>query len=281
MAASRAGARRAQVWTFEGGALRERRDSLAVEEPLEIRLLAGQARQRLATTMRTPGNDVELAAGLLFSEGVVAGAGAIDTITYCVDAELDGDQRFNIVNVRLRAAELPDLAPLERHFTATSACGVCGRAGLETMRARGCAPLPAGLRVAPARICGLPARLRDDQGLFERTGGLHAAALFSPAGELLELREDIGRHNAVDKLVGWALLAGRLPLSEAILLVSGRVGYEIVQKAVAAGIPVICAVSAPSSLAVQMAREFGVTLVGFLRGQRFNVYSGVERVAGE
>ena len=272
--------RRTEVITVEGGTARRRRDTLATEEPLEIRLLAGGARRSLAVTMRTPGADFELAAGFLLAEGVIATRDDIRAIAYCVDAELDEEQRYNVVNVALDAPGLPDLAHLERHFLATSACGVCGRASLAALRQRALPPLGHGPRLAPATITALPERLRAAQGLVAATGGLHAAALFTPRGELIELREDVGRHNALDKLIGWALLAGRLPLRDAVVLVSGRASYEIMQKCAAAGVPVVCAVSAPSSLAVDLARAFGMTLIGFLRGQRFNIYAGAERVGG-
>lgn len=272
------GAQRAQVWTFEDGRIRARRDTVAVEEPLEIRLRAGGEQRRLGVTMRTPGNDFELTAGTLFDAGVVQSRHEIITMRYCVDAETDGEQLYNVINVDLRANRLPDLSAVERHFAPTSACGVCGRAGLESLRARGCTPVPSGEPVDAGMLCALPERINGAQGIFAATGGLHAAALFDRSGELLTLREDIGRHNAVDKLIGWAMLDGMLPLRDRILLVSGRAGYEIVQKAVVAGIPIVCAVSAPSSLAVQLARAFGITLVGFLRGARFNVYSAVERI---
>jgi FdhD protein len=273
------GKRRAQVWTFEGGRMRPRRDQLAAEEPLELRLRAGGQSRRLAVTMRTPGNDFELAAGFLFSEGLIARRDDLQRIVYCLDAEAGDAQNYNQVSLELRAAELPDLTALERHFTLGSACGVCGRAAIESLQARGCAPLSGGPRLTPNAICALPAALRDAQGLFAATGGLHAAALFDAAGTLLAVREDVGRHNALDKLIGWALLGGRLPLGDCVLLVSGRSSYEIVQKALAAGIPFVVAVSAPSSLAATLAREFGITLIGFLRGERFNVYAGVERIA--
>ncbi len=275
---TRRGAQRIEVWTFNDGVGRSRRDELAVEEPLEFRVRAGGAQRSLAITMRTPGNDFELAAGFLFSEGLIADRHDIVQIAYCVDPQIDGEQRYNIVQVVLRQDELPDLTTFTRHFTVGSACGVCGRAGLDTLRGRGCAPFAPGPFTRPEVITVLPQRLHDAQGLFSRTGGLHAAALFDPAGELLVSREDIGRHNAVDKIVGWALLEGRVPLTDRVLMVSGRASYEIVQKALVAGIPIVCAVSAPSSLAVQLAREFGMTLVGFLRGARFNVYAGVERL---
>lgn len=272
------GKRRTRVWTYEGGARRSRRDEVVAEEPLELRVRAGGQSRRLAVTMRTPGNDFELAAGFLLAEGLIAGRDELDRIVYCVDAELDGEQNYNVVSLQLRAPELPDLSALERHFTISSSCGVCGRAGLEALRERGYAPLAEGPRRAPAQIVAMPAALRQAQGLFDATGGLHAAALFDANGALLAVREDVGRHNALDKLIGWALLGARLPLADCALLVSGRCSYEIVQKALAAGIPFVCAVSAPSSLAVELAHAFDLTLVGFLRGERFNVYAGAERI---
>jgi FdhD protein len=272
---------KSRVWTVEGGHMRQQRDAIATEEPLEIRLLAGAERQTVSVTMRTPGADFELAAGFLFAEGVVPDRDAIHRIAYCIDPEVDPEQRYNIVNVALRAATLPDLAPLERHFLTTSACGVCGRASLDSLHERGCVSLPPGLEIPANLITALPERLRAAQGLFSATGGLHAAGLFDLDGSLLALREDVGRHNALDKVIGWALLNGTLPLSQHIVLVSGRVSYEIVQKCLAAGVSVACAISAPSSLAVAVAQEFGITLVGFLRGDRFNIYSHPARIRTE
>jgi FdhD protein len=228
--------------------------------------------------MRTPGSDFELAAGFLRSENVIAGPPDLRRIIYCTDAELDAAQQYNVVSVELAAKALPDPRRLERHSFTSSACGVCGKAGLESLEIAGCSVLPPGPEVSPEILYGLPPRLREAQGLFESTGGLHAAGLFTAGGELVCLREDVGRHNAVDKVVGWALLEGRLPLPGHILLVSGRASFEIMQKALVAGIPIVCAVSAPSSLAASVAREFGMTLVGFLREGRFNVYAGQERV---
>lgn len=269
---------RARVRVVSDGQERRRGDYLATEEPLEIRLVAGGATERLAVTMRTPGNDFELAAGFLHGEGIVTDPQALRGISYCTDPELDAAQQYNVVNVRLDGAAMPDLRGLERHFYTSSACGVCGKASLDAIEIRGC-PLPSpGPRVDAEVIYGLPDKLREAQGLFESTGGLHAAGLFTPEGELECLREDVGRHNAVDKLVGWALLDGRLPLADRILLVSGRASYEIMQKALAAGVPMVCAVSAPSSLAVDVAERFGMTLAGFVRGRRFNLYTGPERV---
>jgi FdhD protein len=262
-----------------GSAVRDRRDDLATEEPLEIRVTAGGESRTVAITMRTPGADFELAAGFLHGEGV-AGPGEIAAIGYCTDEDLDPEARYNTVTVRLNAPKLPDLASLERHFMTSSACGVCGTASLGALRDR-CAPLTTTppITVSPKVLYGMPDRLREAQGVFGSTGGLHAAGLFTPTGELVTLREDVGRHNAVDKLVGWALLNDRLPLSGNVLLVSGRSSYEIMQKALTAGVQIVCAVSAPSSLAVDLAREFGLTLVGFLRGERFNIYSGMDRIS--
>ena len=287
------------VWVVEPGQSRARTDQLATEEPLEIRLRAGSAaeaggalpvfRRRsqasaertVAITMRTPGNDFELAAGFLYGEGVVRSGEQIRGISHCADPDLDEDKRHNIVSVELRADALPDLQALERHFYTTSACGVCGKASLESLRIRGCPVIPPGPEVEPAVLRRLPEKLQAGQGIFAATGGLHAAALFDAEGTLLVVREDVGRHNAVDKLVGWALMGGRLPLSRHIVMVSGRSSFEILQKCLMAGVPIVCAVSAPSSLAVALAREFGITLVGFLRGDRFNVYTGLDRVRVE
>jgi FdhD protein len=199
-------------------------------------------------------------------------------MSYCVAEDVDGEQRYNIVNVALREGLLPDLQPLERHFFTTSACGVCGKASIEALQLRGCPVIPTGMEARAEVIYSLADKLRSAQGIFTATGGLHAAALFDAQGQLLRLREDVGRHNALDKLVGSAFLADELPLNNHIVMVSGRSSFEILQKCLTAGVPIVCAVSAPSSLAVALAREFGITLVGFLRGQRFNVYSGFERI---
>jgi len=285
----------AEVWVVAAGSPELQRDEIATEEPLEIRLTAGlqergasvpvfsrrgqAASQRtVAITMRTPGADFELAAGFLYGEGIVRSREEILRISHSEDADLDEDKRYNIVQVDLRAGVLPDLAALERHFYTTSACGVCGKASLESLKIRGAPRIAPGPIVEPAVIRSLPEKLRAGQGIFAATGGLHAAALFDAEGNLLALREDVGRHNALDKLVGWALVEGRLPLSHHIVMVSGRSSFEILQKSLMAGAPMVCAVSAPSSLAVALAREFGLTLVGFLRGERFNVYTGLERV---
>ena len=261
-----------RIWKVEDAGGESLSDQLAVEEPLEIRLgWQGESRV-VAVTMRTPGEpgeDGELAAGFLFAEGVV------DRPERIVDVRTVAP---NIVQVELGGGPEPRLAPLDRHFFATSACGVCGKAGLETLRLRA-ADLPPGPVIQPGVLRSLPGALRERQGLFAATGGLHAAALFDTSGALLGGREDVGRHNALDKLLGRAFLDSRLPLHDHLVMVSGRSSYEILQKCLAAGVPVVCAVSAPSSLAVELARRFGITLIGFLRGDRFNVYSGVERIA--
>ncbi|MEV0350498.1 formate dehydrogenase accessory sulfurtransferase FdhD [Nonomuraea sp. NPDC050680] len=271
---------RIRVRELSGSTVRDRRDDLATEEPLEIRLTAlDGTRKTVAITMRTPGHDFELAAGFLHGEGLVK-PGGIAAIAYCTDEDLPPEARYNTVTVRLHGP-IPDLPTLDRHFLTSSACGVCGSASLDDLHDR-CAPLPRGtLELTPEILYGLPDALRAAQGVFGKTGGLHAAGLFRPDGTLVALREDVGRHNAVDKLVGWASLGQRLPLAEHVLMVSGRASYEIMQKALAAGVPAVCAVSAPSSLAVDLAREFGMTLVGFLRGQRCNVYAGQERILAE
>ena len=264
---------RSPVWTLEGETEVRRRDSLATEEPLEIRVSAGGRSEVVSVTMRTPGTDFELAAGFLHGEGLVP-AGGLRQVSYCADVATP-DQRFNVVTVEIDAPAPPAAV---RTGLVSSACGVCGSASLEVLRKRGLRPVTAGPAVAVDTVYRLPDALRAAQGVFDDTGGLHGAGLFTPAGDLLAAREDVGRHNAVDKLVGWALLGGRLPLAGTVLMVSGRAGYEIVQKAVAAGIPVVASVSAPSSLAVAVAEEFGVTLVGFLRGRRCNVYAGRDRI---
>jgi len=266
------------IMEVRDGRVSSRTDQVATEEPMEIRLLANGRRVTAAVTMRTPGSDFELAAGFLYGEGLVQTPTDISGISYCVDKDLDETQLFNIVNVKLRAGFIPDLRSLERHFYTSSSCGVCGKASLESLDLRGCrAPAP-GPQVTTEVIASLPEALRQAQGIFESTGGLHAAGLFTPQGELIGLREDVGRHNAVDKLIGWALMQGNLPLDGRLLMVSGRSSFEIMQKALTAGIPMVCAVSAPSSLAVDVARRFDMSLIGFLRGSRFNIYAGRERI---
>jgi FdhD protein len=262
-----------RVLAVRDGAARSRPDRLAAEEPMEIRAGGpGREPSQIAVTMRTPGADFELAAGFLFTEGLI-GPNDVDSVAYCELPE--PEQEYNVVTVRLRRSI--DTEQLRRSFFATSSCGVCGKAALDDVEVR-CAPLPPGPVVAASTISALPDRLREAQRIFEETGGLHAAGLFDARGALDALREDVGRHNAVDKVVGRALLRGRLPLSGSILQVSGRLSFEIVQKAAVAGIPIVAAVSAPSSLAVDAGRRLGVTLAGFVRDGALNVYSHPERI---
>ncbi|MGW2596971.1 formate dehydrogenase accessory sulfurtransferase FdhD [Streptomyces klenkii] len=272
---------RRRVIRIRDGVVGARPDTLVTEEPMEIRLNG----KPLAITMRTPGDDFALAAGFLVSEGVLAGADEIANIVYCAGATDDGGNTYNVVDVRLApGVPVPDIT-LERNVYTTSSCGLCGKASLDAVRTTARHALSDGpaapMRLEPALLASLPGRLREAQRVFDRTGGLHAAALFTADGELLDVREDVGRHNAVDKLVGRALQQGMLPLAGTVLLVSGRASFELAQKAVMAGIPVLAAVSAPSSLAVDLAAETGLTLVGFLRGASMNVYAGEQRIVLE
>lgn len=260
------------VTEWRAGACRTLQDHVTREEPLEIRI-NGTA---VSVTMRTPGHDRELAAGFLYTEGIIRDAGELAAANHATNSP-----GCNVVEASLTSGVPFEPAMLQRHFFASSSCGICGKATIAAVRRRHLPQAGGNLPVSPEMLCRLPASLRDAQEVFSRTGGLHAAALFDRAGSLLVLREDVGRHNAVDKVVGWALLRGGLPLAGAVLLVSGRGGFEIVQKAVAAGIPVLACISAPSSLAVDLARETGQTLVGFLRGERFLVYSGHHRIRYE
>jgi len=264
--------------TLGDGITTKRHDRVAVEEPLEIRLVAGRERRSLVLTMRTPGNDFELAAGFLFNEGIITSRDAIAGISYCLDAEVGVEQQYNIVNVELRSGALPDVRAHERLFTGYGACGICGRESLDALETRGLRAVDDSTTLASETLYALSDRMRAAQPVFDRTGGLHATALFDASGELLLLREDIGRHNAFDKAVGEAFLAEKLPLRGRIALVSGRASFELVQKAVAAGIPILASISAPSSLAIDLARRFDVTLVGFLRDRRANVYSAEHRI---
>lgn len=258
-----------QVMEWEDGKVRSFQDSLAAEEPLEIRIGVTP----LTVTMRTPGHDKELAAGFLLTEGLIQSP---DQIAELRQSSGGAGTKSNVVEVELRNSSF-EPNDLQRNFFAASSCGICGKASINAVRLRGLEPPNTDFRVDPEMLCQLPEKLRGQQQIFGRTGGLHAAALFDATGQLLVLREDIGRHNAVDKVVGWALLQELLPLSRHVLLVSGRGGFEIVQKALAAGLPIVASVSAPSSLAVRLARELGLTLIGFLRGRRFVVYSGDSR----
>lgn len=252
-----------------------RPDSLAVEEPLEIRL-GGRS---LTVTMRTPGNDVELVHGFLLSEGIIGSRDDVTVVRYCDGVDADGANTYNVLDVALaHGIPLPDRGA-RRNFLTTSACGVCGKASLDDVRTRTRYPVSdATTGVTAAALASMPPALRERQRIFEATGGLHAAGLFTPDGVLLALREDVGRHNAVDKVLGWALTENRIPLADTVLIVSGRASFELVQKAVMAGVPILGAVSAPSSLAVDLAADSGVTLVGFLRGETMNVYTGEDRI---
>ena len=261
---------------------RPKRDWLATEEPLEIRVeLPDGTTSPVSVTMRTPGSDFELAAGFMYGEAIVDAAASIVSIRYCVDARREGPQQYNAVTVRLAPGARFDPATLQRNFYTSSSCGVCGKASIEAVLAPACDRIvdPVALRADLLPL--LPLRLREAQAVFDRTGGLHAAALFTAGGELLRVREDVGRHNALDKLIGWAVLQGRVPLDDALLLVSGRSSYEIIQKAITAGVSVVCGISAPSSLAVTLAEHFGVTLVGFLRDRRCNVYAHAGRIVAD
>ncbi|MEV7829222.1 formate dehydrogenase accessory sulfurtransferase FdhD [Streptomyces subrutilus] len=268
---------RRRVVRIRNGTTGVRPDTLVAEEPLEIRLNG----KPLAITMRTPGDDFALAVGFLVSEGVLARPDEVRAVTYCEGAAEDGSNTYNVVNVQLASGvPVPDIT-LERNVYTTSSCGLCGKASLDAVRTATRFPgatAADAVRVPAGLLALLPDRLRAAQKVFDRTGGLHAAGLFTAEGELLDVREDVGRHNAVDKIVGRALQAGRLPLAGAVLLVSGRASFELAQKAVMAGIPVLAAVSAPSSLAVDLALESGMTLVGFLRGPDMNIYAGEQRI---
>jgi len=266
---------RYRIVRMADGVATARPDSLAAEEPLEIRV----GGRPLTVTMRTPGNDFDLARGFLVSEGVVAADSDIAAIRYCAGATADGGNTYNVLDVVLAdGVPIPDVS-VDRNFYTTSSCGLCGKASLDAVRTISKWRVDLDpLRLDAAKIATLPAKLRAAQPVFDRTGGLHAAALFDATGDLCCVREDVGRHNAVDKVVGWALDQRRLPLTGTTLMVSGRASFELVQKAVMAGIPALAAVSAPSSLAVDLAREMGLTLIGFLRGSSMNVYSAVERI---
>ena len=258
-----------QVVEWQDGQPRRFEDYLVAEEPLEIRV----NHSPLTVTMRTPGHDLELAAGFLLTEGLIEAASQISALR---EGTANGNGPGNLVEIELNGVRL-DREQLQRNFFAGSSCGICGKASIDAVRLRGLKRPDPNFNIDPKLVCSLPEKLRAAQAIFGRTGGLHAAAVFDQTGELLAIREDVGRHNAVDKVVGWALLAGKLPLSDCILMVSGRGGFEIVQKALAAGFPVVISVSAPSSLAVQLAREMGLTLIGFVRDQRFVVYAGENR----
>jgi FdhD protein len=254
---------------------RRRPDSLAAEEPLELRVDGGA----LSVTMRTPGDDVELAHGFLLTEGVIGEREEVSTARYCDGTDDDGLNTYNVLDVTLAPGVPPPTVGVERNFYTTSSCGVCGKAALEAVRlSTRFPPADDDCPVTPAVLATLPDQLREQQRIFGSTGGLHAAGLFTAEGEPLVVREDVGRHNAVDKVLGWALLNDRVPLRGCVLMVSGRASFELVQKAAMAGVPVLAAVSAPSSLAVDLAEEQGLTLIGFLRGETMNVYTGTGRI---
>ena len=264
------------VLRVRDGVISRRPDTLAAEEPMEIRVNG----RPLTVTMRTPGGDFDLAIGFLVSEGVVHSADDVASVRYCAGATADGGNTYNVVDVGLAAHVPPPDASLERSFYTTSSCGLCGKASLEAVRTSSAWSVAEDtLRVTPELLTTLPERLREAQRVFDSTGGLHAAGLFDAEGNLLCVREDVGRHNAVDKVIGHALREGLVPLRNSMLMVSGRASFELVQKAVMAGIPLLAAVSAPSSLAVDLADDNGLTLVGFLRGSSMNIYAGTDRIA--
>ncbi|HEY7597395.1 MAG TPA: formate dehydrogenase accessory sulfurtransferase FdhD [Actinophytocola sp.] len=268
--------RRPVVRLTEDGRRRQQ-DALAAEEPLELRINGTP----LAVTMRTPGHDVELAHGFLLTEGVIGGAGDVSTARYCDSVDDAGRNTYNVLDLALAEGVAPPDTGVERNFYTTSSCGVCGKAALDAVKLKTrFSPAADDCKVLPETLVALPDLLREQQRVFQTTGGLHAAGIFTVAGEPLVVREDVGRHNAVDKATGWALLDGRVPLGGTVLMVSGRASFELVQKAAMAGIPVLAAVSAPSSLAVELAEEQGITLVGFLRGTSMNVYTRPERIIG-
>lgn len=266
---------REKILRVREGAVSDRVDTLVVEEPLEVRVNG----RPLTVTMRTPGNDFDLAVGFLAGEGVIHRADEVASIRYCAGSTTEGSNTYNIVDVALAPGVVVPEMSMERNFYTSSSCGLCGKASLEAVRtASRWTVTEDPVALTPATLSGFPEQMRAAQRVFERTGGVHAAGVFTAEGELVAVREDVGRHNAVDKLVGWALQRGRVPLRETVLMVSGRASFELVQKALMAGIPVLAAVSAPSSLAVELAADSGLTLVGFLRGSSMNVYTRQERL---
>jgi len=275
---------RLDVWKTRGGKTSKETDFVAAEEPMEIRVESGTKGRRettsLSVTMRTPGNDFELAAGFLLTEGIVAHKRDVARIEYCTDPGVP--QEYNIVSAILRPDVEFHAERLSRHFYMSSSCGVCGKTSLEAVRVAARYPMARDRPILNgATIAAIPDRLRKEQTLFAETGGLHGAGIFTADGDLQSIREDVGRHNAVDKVVGEAFLADRVPLSDGVLAVSGRASFEIMQKAAVAGIPFVVAVGAPSNLSVILADEFGMSLIGFARGDRFNVYAGRDRISME
>lgn len=273
---------RVRIHRFKDGRPRERLDHVAVEEPMELRIEVpnpdGIREVPVSVTMRTPGDDFELAVGFLFTEGILLDPTAVSDVRYCQNVE---PQEYNVVTVALRTPDAYDAESLGRNFYVTSSCGVCGKASLEAVEVLGCAAVPdTGFRIAPEVLAGVPDALSERQKVFDRTGGIHAAGLFDSDGTVHLIREDVGRHNAVDKVLGHQLLGHQLPLAHRGLVVSGRTSFEILQKAAMCGIPMVVAVGAPSSLAVDMAKRFNLTLTGFTQAGRFNVYSVPERIVG-
>ncbi len=269
-----------RVAVFEQSTATERDDSVAVEEPLEIQVSAGDETMRVihpvAVTMRTPGADRELALGFLRTEGAIVRADQVEKTAYQKDD--GGEPNCNVIQVFLKAGEPFDAEKFSRHVFTSSSCGICGRIAIERVRAETLDAPVCGAGIATSTLAALPGALRRVQRVFETTGGLHASALFDLSGRLLLVREDVGRHNALDKIIGALLAENRLPAGDTALLLSGRASFELIQKAAIAGVPIVAAVGAPSSLAVELAKELGITLVGFLKGSRFNVYAGRQRI---
>jgi len=268
----------------QGGQRTQLEDSVAVEEPLELQLCSrtatSSAAKSISITMRTPGDDVDLALGFFVSEAIISRAEDVVSADHCGDADPDSSYR-NTIRVELNPDVDIDLERLKRHFYTTSSCGVCGKASIEALRVSGCSVVDSSFCIDRDQLVRVPDDLRKEQRVFGKTGGLHAAAAFDAHGEIIVAREDVGRHNAVDKVIGALLRMGRLPAGDLGLMVSGRTSFELMQKALVAGMPLLASVSAPSSLAIQLAREYGVTLVGFLRGNDFNVYANGQRIKRE
>ncbi len=276
------GIRQFEIDRVEGGAASTVDDAIAIEEPLEIRLgyarpEGGRGERSISITMRTPGNDEELAAGFLFTEGIIREAADIVGIGPCGPPAMNG--LINVVRVELADSVAVDLDRLERHFYTSSSCGVCGKSSLEAVAVQGRFDInEAGFHLDAGLLGNLPAALRSEQSAFEATGGLHASGLFDSSGRIVQVREDVGRHNALDKLIGYALMRSMLPLSDYGVIVSGRASFELLQKAMTAGLPMLAAVGAPSSLAIELAREFDMTLAGFVKPDLFNIYARADRV---
>jgi FdhD protein len=278
----RRSAQKVTIQKVKDGQIMCSQDLVVVEEPLEIRLVFEETghliEQSISITMRTPGDDFEFTAGFLFNEGIIRSGDEIEQMSYCVGLQNE-KQHYNVVSVRLRPGVRVDHERLLRHFYTTSSCGVCGKASLDALQMQGYPALPQDRPVVSHEVVhALPEKLRQVQSVFKKTGGLHAAALFDVQGNLRGLREDLGRHNAVDKLIGEQVLSRKVPLSDYVMVTSGRASFEILQKALMGGIPIVVAVSAPSSLAVNLASEFGITLLGFVRGESFNIYTGAQRI---